>query len=145
VSRREMNTRLRDPITVRSTLSGLSNYYYCSLDFFWIIFYPFPYYKALPSYLITSPVPTCLVHNCETSQRLFYSHLLSPLSRDQIPFDPHQCDLSDVIPQQPVALLRVMIRSEPSSLMANYSKIKRAKLPWSCLTTAVEGNWNKEE
>jgi len=39
--------------------------------------------------LITSPVPTCLVHNCETSQRLLYFHLLSPLSRDQIPFDPH--------------------------------------------------------
>jgi len=35
-------------------------------------------------------VPTCLVHNCEISRRLFYSHLLSPLSQDQIPFDPHQ-------------------------------------------------------
>ena len=35
-------------------------------------------------------MPTCLVHNCETSRRLFYSHLLSPLSQDQIPFDPHQ-------------------------------------------------------
>jgi len=42
--------------------------------------------------LITSPVPTCLVHNCETSRRLSYSHLLSPLSQDQIPFDPHQRD-----------------------------------------------------
>ena len=34
---------------------------------------------------------TCLVHNCETSQRLFYFYLLSPLSYNQIPFDPHQC------------------------------------------------------
>jgi len=39
--------------------------------------------------LITSPVPTCLVHNCETSWGLLYFHLLSPLSRDQILFDPH--------------------------------------------------------
>jgi len=29
------------------------------------------------------------VHNCETSWGLLYFHLLSPLSRDQIPFDPH--------------------------------------------------------
>ena len=51
---------------------------------------PFSHYKALPFfYLITSPVPTCLVHNCETSQRLLYFYLLSPLSQDQIPFDPH--------------------------------------------------------
>ena len=34
-------------------------------------------------------MPTCLVHNCEASRRLFYSYLLSPLSQDQIPFDPH--------------------------------------------------------
>jgi len=38
-----------------------------------------------------------------------------------------------------------MIRSEPSSLMANYSKIKRVKPLWSCITAAVEGNWNLEE
>jgi len=37
------------------------------------------------------PVPTCLVHNCETSRGLVYFHLLSPLSQDQIPFDPHHC------------------------------------------------------
>jgi len=37
-------------------------------------------------------VPTCLVHNCETSWGLLYFHLLSPLSRDQIPFDPHYCN-----------------------------------------------------
>jgi len=42
--------------------------------------------------LITSPVPTCLVHNCETSWGLLYFHLLSPLSRDQIPFDPHHLE-----------------------------------------------------
>jgi len=89
VSRRKTNARLRDPITVRSTSSGLSTYYYYSFGFFWIIFYSFPIIKLSPFYLITSPVPTCLVHNCETSQRLFYSHLLSPLSQDQIPFDPH--------------------------------------------------------
>jgi len=35
-------------------------------------------------------VPTCLVHNCETSRGLLDFHLLSPLSQDQIPFDPHQ-------------------------------------------------------
>jgi len=29
--------------------------------------------------------------------------------------------------------------------MANYSKIKRAKPPRSCIATAVEGNWNPEE
>ena len=89
MSRREMNACLRDPITVRPTLSGLSTYYYYSFGFFWIIFYPFPIIKLSPFYLITSPVPTCLVHNCEASRRLFYSHLLSPLSQDQIPFDPH--------------------------------------------------------
>ena len=90
MSRRETNTCLRDPITVRSTSSGLSTYYYYSFGFFWIIFYPFPIIKLSPFYLIISPVPTCLVHNCETFRRLFYSHLLSPLSQDQIPFDPHQ-------------------------------------------------------
>ena len=40
---------------------------------------------------------------------------------------------------------RVTIRSKPSSLMAKYSKIKRVELLWSCITTAVEGNWNLEE
>ena len=38
-----------------------------------------------------------------------------------------------------------MIRAEPSSLMANYSKIKRVKLLWSRIVMAVEGNWNLEE
>ena len=88
MSRHETNARLRDPITVRSTSSRLSTYYYYSFGLFWIIFYPFPIIKLSPFYLITSSVPTCLVHNCEASQRLFCSHLLSPLSQDQIPFDP---------------------------------------------------------
>jgi len=43
--------------------------------------------------LITFPVPTCLVHNCETSWGLLDFHLLSPLFQDQIPFDPHQWKL----------------------------------------------------
>ena len=97
--RRETNVRLRDPITVRSTSSGLSTYYYYyAFGFFWIIFYPFPIIKLFPFYLITSPVPTCLVHNCETSRRLFYPHLLSPLSQDQIPFDPHHRLLLFLLP-----------------------------------------------
>ena len=89
MSQCETNVRLRDSIMVRSTSSGLSTYYYYSFGLFWIIFYPFPIIKLSPFYLITSPVPTCLVHNCETSRRLFYSHLLLLLSQDQIPFDPH--------------------------------------------------------
>ena len=40
---------------------------------------------------------------------------------------------------------RVMIRSEPPSLMANYSKSKRVKPPWSCIATVGEGNWNLEK
>jgi len=40
---------------------------------------------------------------------------------------------------------RVTIRSEPSSLMANYSKIKIVELPWSHIATAVKGNWDMEE
>ena len=40
---------------------------------------------------------------------------------------------------------RVMIRFALPSLMANYGKIKRVKLPQSCITMAVEGNCNLEE
>jgi len=40
---------------------------------------------------------------------------------------------------------RVTIRSEPSSLMAKNSKIKRVKPSWSHIAMAVEGNWNLEE
>jgi len=57
----------------------------------------FPFYSTLClsslSYLIISLVPTCLVHNCKTSQELLYFHLLSLLFRDQIPLDPHHCFL----------------------------------------------------
>jgi len=38
-----------------------------------------------------------------------------------------------------------MIRAELSSLMANYSKIKRVEPPWSHIIMAVERNWNLEE
>jgi len=81
---------LRDPITVRSNLSGsLNTIIIISAVSFGL--YPTrpPYYQALFYYLITSPVPTCLVHNCETSRGLLDFHLLSPLFQDQIPFDPH--------------------------------------------------------
>jgi len=64
---------------------------YCFFRSLWIVPHYFPYSQALLCYLIISPVPTYLVHNCETSWGLLYFHLLSPLSRDQIPFDPHQC------------------------------------------------------
>jgi len=40
---------------------------------------------------------------------------------------------------------RVMIRSEPSVMMANYSKIKRVEPPQSRITMVVEENWNLEE
>jgi len=40
---------------------------------------------------------------------------------------------------------RVTIRSKPPSLMANYGKIKRVELLWSCIAMAVEGNGNLEE
>jgi len=38
-----------------------------------------------------------------------------------------------------------MIRFALPSLMANYGKIKRVKLLWSCIAMAVEGNCNLEE
>ena len=90
MSRRKTNTRLRDPITVRSTSSGLSICYYCSFGFFWIIFYPFPHYKALFFYLIISPVPTCLVHNCETSQRSAIPICYHPCLEIIFPLISHQ-------------------------------------------------------
>jgi len=40
---------------------------------------------------------------------------------------------------------RVTIRSELSSLMANYSKIKKVKLLQSRIVIAIEGNWALEE
>ena len=90
MSQRETNVRLRDPILVRSISSRFLNTLLLFLSVFWIVPHYFPYSKALFCYLIISPVPTCLVHNCETSQGLLYFHLLLPLSRDQISFDPHQ-------------------------------------------------------
>jgi len=39
----------------------------------------------------------------------------------------------------------VTIRAEPSSLMANYSKIKGIESLWSCIGMAIEGIWNLEE
>ena len=110
MSRRETNARLRDPIMVRPTSSGLSTYYYYSFGLFWIIFYPFPIIKLSPFYLITSPVPTCLVHNCEASRRLFYSHLLSLLSQDQIPFDPHQRDYKKKLAEKEIIQTILMVR-----------------------------------
>jgi len=86
-----MNTRLRDPITVRSNSSGFLNIIIIiSAVSFGLYPTCSPYYQALFYYLITSPVPTCLVHNCETSRGLLDFHLLSPLFQDQIPFDLHQ-------------------------------------------------------
>ena len=89
--RRETNARLRDPIMVRSTSSELSIYYHCSFGFFWIIFYPSPHYKALPFYLIISPVPTCLAHNCETSRRFAIPICCHPCLKIKFPLIPHQC------------------------------------------------------
>ena len=40
---------------------------------------------------------------------------------------------------------RVIIRTEPLSLIANYSKIKRVEPLWSCIVMAVEENWNLKE
>ena len=88
MSRREMNARLRDPITVKSTSSGLSTYYYYTFGFFWIIFYPFPIIKLSSFYLITFPVPTCLVHNCETSRSLVISICCHPCLEIKFPLIP---------------------------------------------------------
>jgi len=141
-----------------------------------------PHCKALLFYLIISPVPTCLVHNCKTSRRLVISiccHLCFEINSLWSPsplHTPHRClpryPISDF---QQISLLevplrmeanvdglawperrhtsaaggvihrRVMIRSELSSLMANYSKIKTAEPQRSCIAMAVEENWNPEE
>jgi len=78
-----MNTHLRDPIMVRLISSGFLILYY---HFFWLFeFPPFPPFQALFAYLIISPVPTCLVHNCETSWRFYYFHSSSSLYCDQFP------------------------------------------------------------
>jgi len=95
MSQHKMNTRLRNPIMVRSNSSGfLNTIIIISAVSFGLYPTHSPYYQALFCYLTTSPVPTCLVHNCKTSRGLLDFHLLSPLFRDQIPFDPHQWNVS---------------------------------------------------
>jgi len=72
--------------------------------------------------------------------------LLEVLSRMEANLDgltqPEQCHTSAA---GSIIHRRVMIRSKPSSLMANYSKIKIVEPPWSHIAMAVEGNWNPEE
>jgi len=65
-----LSAHLREPITVRSTLSGFIKPLSLFLSATWV---SSPYFFFLKSlcYLIISPVPTCLVHNCKTSQRSF--------------------------------------------------------------------------
>ena len=90
MSRHETNARLRDPITMRSTTSGTSIHYHCSFGFPWVIFYSFPpYCSALLFYLNISPVPTCLVHNCETSRSLIISICCHPCLEIKFPLIPH--------------------------------------------------------
>jgi len=50
----------------------------------------FPHCKALPFYLNTSSVPSCLVHNCETSWRLVISICYHPCFEIKFPLIPHQ-------------------------------------------------------
>ena len=72
--------------------------------------------------------------------------LLEVLLRAEIVFKdlvlPEQCHTSVA---SGAICRRVMIRSEPSVMMANYNKIKRVKLPQSHIVAAVEGNWNPKE
>jgi len=70
------NMCFRDPITVRFDLEWiLKNTIIISFGY---SSFPFPFllYQALFVYLIISLVSTCLVYNCETSQRFYYFHLL---------------------------------------------------------------------
>jgi len=50
----------------------------------------FPHCKALPFYLNTSPVSTCLVHNCESSRKLVISICYHPCFEIKFPLIPHQ-------------------------------------------------------
>ena len=52
----------------------------------------FPLFLSSLLYLIISPVPTCLVHNCETSRRSFIFSFVITFVLWSIPFDPHQCN-----------------------------------------------------
>jgi len=54
---------------------------------------------------------------------------------------PKQCPISAA---GSIIHRRVTIRAEPSSLIANYSKIKRVEPPRSCIVTAVEENQKPE-
>jgi len=115
VSRRKTNACLRDPITVRSTASGISILYHCSFGFFWIAFYPFPPLFSSPFfYLNISPVPTCLVHNCETSRSIAISICCYSCLEIKFPFDPHQCE-TNVRLRDPIT-----VRSTSSELSICY-------------------------
>ena len=72
--------------------------------------------------------------------------LLEVLSRMEANLDgltqPEQCHTSAA---GSIIHRRVMIRSKPSLLIANYIKIKRVELIWSRIAMAVEENWTLEE
>jgi len=73
---------------MRPTLSGFIKYFII-ISFGYLSFPPlFSLFLSPLCYLIISPVPTCLVHNCETSQRFFYFYLLSPLFVIKFPLIP---------------------------------------------------------
>jgi len=79
VSQHETNTYLRDFIIVRSILSRFIKNFII-ISFSYLSFPPlFPLFQLLFVYLVISQIPTFLVHNCETSWRFYYFHLLLPL------------------------------------------------------------------
>jgi len=61
------------------------------------------------------------------------------LDRLMQPEQHHILTASDIIHR------RATIRAKPSSLMANYSKIKGIESLWSRVGTAMEGIWNLKE
>jgi len=90
VSQCKTNVCLRDPTMVRLTSSRfIKKLYYNFFQLLEFLFSPpFPLFQALFVHLIISLVSTCLVHNCETSWRFYYFHLLLPLFCDQFPLIP---------------------------------------------------------
>jgi len=85
-----MNARLREPITVRSISSRFINILLSFCLVSWVVpLYP-PLFLSSLLYLIISPVPTCLVHNCETSRRSFKFPFVITFVLWSISFDPHQ-------------------------------------------------------